>query len=127
MREEELKDTNVLVVDLNNKKLIDLREDRKPEIPKKQFNELRSRMRAAQKNKNDVCELSKVWEEFIESYLQPMRDLCKEPEDGSKSRCRYSRPPNTTPPFTARHTDKSRSSRYRDIGNLAVAIKISGK
>lgn len=93
MREEELKDTNVLVVDLNNKKLIDLREDRKPEIPKKQFNELRSRMRAAQKNKNDVRELSKVWEEFIESYLQPMRDLCKEPEDGSKSRCRYSPPP----------------------------------
>ena len=97
MREEELKDTNVLVVDLNNKKLIDLREDRKPEIPKKQFNELRSRMRAAQKNKNDVCELSKVWEEFIESYLQPMRDLCKEPEDGSKSRCRYSRPPQYHP------------------------------
>ena len=26
-----------------------------------------------------------------------------------------------------RHTDKSRSSRYRDIGNLAVAIAISGK
>ena len=27
----------------------------------------------------------------------------------------------------SRHTDKSRSSRYRDIGNLAVAIAISGK
>ena len=26
-----------------------------------------------------------------------------------------------------RHTDKSRSSRYRDIGNLAIAIAISGK
>ena len=26
-----------------------------------------------------------------------------------------------------RHTDKSRSSRYRDIGNLVVAIAISGK
>ena len=25
-----------------------------------------------------------------------------------------------------RHTDNSRSSRYRDIGNLAVAIAISG-
>ena len=28
---------------------------------------------------------------------------------------------------TTRHTDKSRSSRYRDNGNLAVAIAISGK
>ena len=30
-------------------------------------------------------------------------------------------------PVCSRHTDKSRSSRYRDIGNLAVPIAISGK
>ena len=30
-------------------------------------------------------------------------------------------------PQGSRHTDKSRSSRYRDIGNLAVAIAISGR
>ena len=29
--------------------------------------------------------------------------------------------------LTARHTDKSRSSQYSDIGNLAVAIAILGK